>query len=140
MAAIMPPPKLNLLIGRRCNNRCVFCLDRSGEPEEGSSETVVASLEEALAVLRRDRERGGTEVAFGRLEPALDRDLPEVVRAAKALGYERLHLTSNGRVLANANWTETLVTAGVNQFTVSLHAPVAEVHDRLSGRTTRPRP
>lgn len=126
--------KLNLLIGTRCNNRCVFCLDRSGEPDEGTAETVVGSLDEAVAVMRRDRAAGGTEVAFGRLEPALDKGLLDVVRAAKGLGYETLHLTSNGRALASRKWAQALVDAGLNQFTVSLHAPAADVHDELSGR------
>jgi MoaA/NifB/PqqE/SkfB family radical SAM enzyme len=130
-------PKLNLLIGTRCNNRCVFCLDRSGEPDDGTTGTLVASSAEAVAALRRDRAAGGpsrTGVALGRLEPALDRDLLEVVRAAKALGYETIQLTSNGRVLSNRAWAEALAEAGVNLFTISVHAPSADVHDRLSGR------
>jgi len=127
-------PKLNLLVGTRCNNRCVFCLDRSGEPDDGTTATLVTSRDDAIAAMRRDRAAGGTSVAFGRLEPALDRDLPELVRAAKALGYETLQLTSNGRALSNRAWAQALVDAGVNLFTVSLHAPEAGVHDRLSGR------
>ena len=127
-------PKLNLLFGRRCNNRCLFCLDRSGEPDALRGETAVSSLDEAVRVMRRDRARGGKTVAFGRLEPTLEGDFLALVAASVELGYEVRHLTSNGRILANRKKAEEIVRAGVNYFTLSVHAPRAAVHDELSGR------
>ena len=126
--------KLNLLFGRRCNNRCLFCLDRSGEPDAAEGPNAVEDLGEAIAVMERDRGQGGTTVAFGRLEPTLEKDFLALVRASVALGYEIRHLTSNGRLLGNRKKAEEIVAAGVNYVTISLHAPEAAVHDEMSGR------
>ncbi len=125
------PAKLNLLVGTRCNNACLFCLDRGGE---AVGQAQALSLDDAVAAMRADRADGGTWVAYGRLEAALDRGFEDIVRAAREQGYEHQHLTSNGRVLRNRALLERFVEAGIDCVTVSIHAPRAEVHDALSNR------
>lgn len=127
-------PALNLFVGTRCNNRCVFCLDRSDTAPRFEEGVSVADHAEAVALMRADRARGGTIVAFARLEPTLDLAFPDLVRAARDLGYEDIQLTSNARLLGNEKRTRALLEAGLTRLTVSLHAPVAAVHDELSGR------
>ncbi len=70
---------------------------------------------------------------FSAMEPTLNKDLPDLVRAAKKTGYEVIHVISNGVRLQDPAYAELLVKAGVNKVTISLHSADARTEAYLSG-------
>ena len=75
------------------------------------------------------------EISFVGGEPALDPRLPELIEQARALGFSAIGLQTNGRRLAaDRPLFDRLVSAGLRDLHLSIHAPSAEAHDYLTGR------
>jgi len=111
-----------------CNNDCYFCLDRSEVDGEfhGGPRALPAGH-----VLRVLEERAGKVdvVVFTHGEPTLHPDLPRFVEAAVRLGYTTRGLVTNARRLSDARYARSIVDAGVNHFTLSIHGDDAATHD-----------
>ncbi|MFZ1085410.1 MAG: radical SAM protein [Terracidiphilus sp.] len=113
-----------------CNSACSICM--------------LSSLEESMAAVPFDRFRalvmklvndgerrnlvlsGGEVTTFAHLERYVE-------FAASLKWFARIQIQTNGRRLANADYTRRLIDAGVNEFFISLHGP-EEVHDDLNLR------
>jgi MoaA/NifB/PqqE/SkfB family radical SAM enzyme len=71
-------------------------------------------------------------VDFGGGEPTLRKDLAELARAAKKLGYERIGVKSNGLRLCYPDVVSELLDAGVGHFALSVWGASSFDHDALS--------
>lgn len=120
------PSRAAVRLGFDCDNECVFCAQAG---LTGRSE----SVREQLAKLREDHD----EVTFIGGEPTLDSRLVSVIAEARALGYTAVGLQTNARQLSGDGGAElfsSLVTAGLSDLQLSIHAPTAEAHDYHTGR------
>jgi len=106
-----------------CDNRCVFCgqdgLDRSGDVD------IEAELRRARSVT--------DAVTFVGGEPALDPHLVEHVARARALGFRRVGVQTNGRRIADGALVEPLARAGLTDMHLSIHGHDAAAHDYHTG-------
>lgn len=118
--------KIELVLGFRCNCRCVFCVV---DPAVAGQ---AMSTAEAVRHLQESRRGGATAVDFGGGEPTLRRDLPELARTAKRLGYRRIGIKSNGLRLCYPDYVEKLMRAGVREFSVPVWGHAPAVHDALA--------
>jgi MoaA/NifB/PqqE/SkfB family radical SAM enzyme len=109
----------------RCNNHCEFCA-------VGDRAVRDARTADVLDALRRHRERGCDLLDIDGGEPTLHPDLLRVVAAARELGYGRIAVTTNGRLLSYAHTAAALVRSGVTDVLLSLHAPTAALQERLT--------
>lgn len=125
--ALERPKVLHVSVGPGCNNRCTFCMEYGdGLPERFTLEQIEQQL---------DRARSFTsDVIFTSGEPTLNPLLADAVRAARDRGFTLIGLITNGRRLASGAYTRSLLEAGLNSVTVSLHGPTAEVHDAITRR------
>lgn len=126
----MSRANLELNLGKRCNNRCVFCLD--GNAPRESREWV--PLERARGELQHAREQGADSVGLLGGEPTAHPQIREIVALAKELGFARIALATNALKLADEAFARALVHAGVTRFSISIHGHTAEIEDALSGR------
>ena len=117
--------RADLKTGYDCNSNCVFCVigDKlfSGD----------RSTRECIDELRLSR-RSCTDVVFTGAEVTIRPDFFKLVGAAKALGYENIQIQTNGRMLAYREFCERAIAAGANEFSPSIHAPNAKLHDALT--------
>lgn len=120
------PEKLILNLTYRCNNHCAFCAvgNRSGHEGDPAAQR---------RILEEHRRRGVRLVDFDGGEPTLHRALVPLVRHAAALGYQRIAVTTNGRLCSYPAFARRLATSGVTTILVSLHGPDAETHGALTG-------
>lgn len=112
-------------IASACNNHCKFCnLDETGDGARvsGSGNSIDAQLRESYS-------QGYRDVTFVGAEPTLSDDLPGAIASARAAGFERIGLQTNGRRLAYRNYTASLEQAGLTDVEISLHGPRGGVHD-----------
>ena len=116
--------RATLSLIRACNNACVFCSQDGLLP--------LPPLELA-SELSRLRAAGATELTLLGGEPTLQSDLPEVIRAARAHGFERVGLQTNGRRLAEPALTAALAEAGLTDVHVTVLGGEAPVHDYHAG-------
>jgi MoaA/NifB/PqqE/SkfB family radical SAM enzyme len=120
------PEKLILNLTYRCNNHCQFCA-------VGNRARIDGDAARQRRLLERYRDRGVRLVDFDGGEPTLHRELLPLVRHAAALGYERIALTTNGRLASYDRFAARLATSGLTTVLVSLHGPDADTHGALVG-------
>lgn len=118
--------RADLKVGFACNNRCVFCA-------QGDKRARCASLKLPELIERLRKARPGAEgLVLTGGEPTLHRNILEIVKAAKLLGYRSVQLQTNGRILAYTDALRRLVEAGITEISPSIHGPDAETHDALT--------
>jgi MoaA/NifB/PqqE/SkfB family radical SAM enzyme len=121
-----PQRRVDLKVGFSCNNSCRFCVQghkRGRFPDKTTAE-LKAALEEA-----RSSAQG---VVFTGGEVTLRRDLLELLAFARELGFSRIQVQSNCRLLAYPDFCRRVVEAGANEFSPALHGHVAPLHDYLT--------
>jgi cyclic pyranopterin phosphate synthase len=118
---------VHINLGPVCNNNCLFCMeeDRQLRYEVNSAITPprVRTILEGNA--------GAEEVCFTSGEPTLVKELPSYCTWARALGYSRVSVMTNGRRLSHMPYTAGLVRSGMTHFYVSIHGHEARLHDSL---------
>ncbi|MEK6606463.1 MAG: radical SAM protein [Myxococcota bacterium] len=119
--------RTDLKVGFACNNRCVFCAQ--GSKRERAPAIGRANLRNALA----DGRRTSDSLVVTGGEPTVRRDLCDLVAEARAIGYRRVQIQTNGRMLAYRGLCEALLRAGATEFSPALHGDTAELHDALTG-------
>ncbi|MBI4051093.1 MAG: radical SAM protein [Elusimicrobia bacterium] len=115
--------------GRLCNNKCIFCM--SGE--ERDDHEPWADPERMKAEIRMHYEQGARSLGFLGGEPSTYPHILDCIRYAKDLGYQRVALCTNGTRLANRDFLEEALEAGLTRATVSVHSHIPEIEERLVG-------
>lgn len=120
--------RLHINTGASCNNNCLFCMegDHNGRYLEDNS----ISAPEIRAIL--EKHRGAEEVCFTSGEPTINPELEQLVRCASELGYPRISIMTNGRMLSHVPTARRLVDAGLNRFYISIHGHEARLHNGLT--------
>jgi cyclic pyranopterin phosphate synthase len=126
--------RVEINLGWACNNDCVFC----GEQERREISRDVGRFripgEQVKADLLRYRRAGYNHVTFLGGEPTIRKDLVELVKLARMLGFRNVFVTTNGRRIADRAFLRTLLQAGLTDVCVSVHGPDAATHDALTRR------
>lgn len=128
-----PPHSVDIEITFRCNARCAMCPlhgteENSDRLMQQARETPELSTERLKALLDELRRMGVVRVQFTGGEPFLRKDLFELVRHAKGLGFS-LGIISNGSVLTGEH-ARILVAAGLDTLHFSIDGP-ADIHDEI---------
>ena len=84
------------------------------------------------AQIHEAREKGHHWIVFTGGEPTLVRWLPESIRVAKAAGFEKIQIQSNGVHFANPTILDRITDEGLTHALISLHGASAEVSDGIT--------
>lgn len=114
-------------LGFRCNARCGFCYYQELLDNPVENEPTTEQLQERLRALRRE---GATEVEFTGGEPTIRPDLIDLIKLAKQLGFVNVSIITNGLRLANPRYANEVISAGANDFLLSIHGHTSELHDK----------
>ncbi len=109
-----------------CQNRCLFCAETSSADSRFSPA-------DARALLERMRSDGADSLVLSGGEPTGYRGLEDLIAHAKAIGYERVAVFSNGRRMRDGKYTDALAKAGLDAALVSVHGPDARTHESVVG-------
>lgn len=126
LAASQGPRKLVLNATYACNNHCSFCAVGTRTQLHGDPQR----LREQLA---HYREQGVTLLDIDGGEPTLHPDLIGLIRHARALGYRRINVTTNGRLCAYEAFAARLVHSGLSSLLFSVHGADARTHAQNVG-------
>ena len=85
----------NIVVTNRCDLTCWYCFfyAKEGEP---IYEPTMDQMKMMLLRMRNTKPVGANSVQFTGGEPTLREDLPDIVRAAKEIGYDHVQLNTNG--------------------------------------------
>ncbi len=126
LAASAGPQKLIMNVTYVCNNHCTFCAVGTRTQLDGHP----VRQREHLAKYRR---HGVHMVDFDGGEPTMNPELVPLVRYARAIGYDRINVTTNGRMCAYPEFAAKLVRSGLTTLLFSVHGASARSHDREVG-------
>lgn len=119
--------KTAIMMGYECNNNCRFCYCGDKRDKYKSMST-----KEIKSELKAGRERGSTFVDFLGGEPTIRKDLEELIKYAKEIGYKTISVTTNGRLFSYMDFSEKMINAGLNSAVFSIHGHNAGLHDYLT--------
>lgn len=124
--------KLRVSLTDRCNFRCPYCMPTDPQFMDRAERLSRVELQRLLRVFVGDLGISHLRLTGG--EPLLRRDLEDLIAdcgSLRALGLERISLTSNGALLAGR--AVSLRRAGLDDLNVSLDALHPATFARLSG-------
>jgi radical SAM protein with 4Fe4S-binding SPASM domain len=119
------PLRMDLALTYRCQNRCSHCYN---EPSRSSAEMDTGSWRKALDVCLA---AGIPHVVFTGGEPTLRSDLTDLVIYAEELGLVT-GLNTNGRRLADGEYTRRLREAGLDHVQITLESADRALHNALT--------
>ena len=123
--------KVDINLGYGCNAKCPFCYYYDSVVTKENQENLTTA--EAKERLRQAKKYGIEEIEFTGGEVTLRKDFIELVTYAKQkLGFKVVCMITNGIVLADKDYAQKLVSAGMDDILFSVHGHNAELHDRLT--------
>ncbi len=121
---------IQILLGNICNNDCIFCSSKN----KNFNKDKFPSLASVKKQIDAHASAGFNSLGFLGGEPTLHPHLLEIVRYARLRGFLIVHLITNGRRLAERQFLEQLIGAGVNRVSVSIHSHLAATEDMFTQR------
>lgn len=118
--------KLIMNVTYVCNNHCTFCAVGTRTQLDGHPTRQREKLLEY-------RKQGVVMVDFDGGEPTLNPELIPLIRAARAMGYQRVNVTTNGRRCVYENYAAKLVNSGLTTLLFSVHGHDARTHAQQVG-------
>jgi len=119
--------KTSIIMGYECNNNCRFCYDG------GYKRTLPPmTTDQVKKELREAASRGSSIVDFMGGEPTIRKDIIQLVRYAKKLGFKTISVTTNGKMFYYEEFVKKMVNAGLNSVIFSIHGHKAELHNYLT--------
>lgn len=121
-------------VTNRCNLKCPICFANAasaGYVYEPSKEQILSMLN----VLRSHRPLPAPALQFSGGEPTLREDLPELIQAAKKLGFLNIEVNTNGIKLSQSvDYCRTLKDAGMDTVYLQFDGLTPDVHKFTRGR------
>jgi MoaA/NifB/PqqE/SkfB family radical SAM enzyme len=116
----------DIKLGNSCNNHCRFCARKKSK--EKLNDLSVKAIREKMLIARKSC----SNIVLTGGEPAIRRDFLQLVSFAKELKYNKINIQSNGRIFAYNDFCKAVISAGVNEFVISLHGHIPQLHDYLT--------
>ncbi len=125
-------------VTNRCNLKCPICFANAN----AAGYIVEPSLEEIRKALQTVRENSPVPcpaIQFAGGEPTVRKDLPEIIRIAKELGFPHVEVASNGiRLAKDPSYAATLVEAGISTVYLQFDGVTPEPYVVARGRDLLP--
>jgi MoaA/NifB/PqqE/SkfB family radical SAM enzyme len=112
----------------RCNLRCVHCMI------EGTMDRLVPESSERFDALLAEnaRHRRWRGLILTGSEITLHRGLPDLARRARRAGFAHVRIQTHGMHLADPDYCDTLIAAGVDEYFISVAGADAVSHDGIT--------
>jgi MoaA/NifB/PqqE/SkfB family radical SAM enzyme len=126
LQASQGPQKVIMNVTYVCNNHCTFCAVGTRTQVDGHPTRQREHLD-------YHRARGVRMVDFDGGEPTMNPELIPLVQYARSIGYDRINVTTNGRMCAYEKFARALVRSGLTTLLFSVHGPDARTHAQQVG-------
>jgi MoaA/NifB/PqqE/SkfB family radical SAM enzyme len=126
LRASQGPRKVIMNVTYVCNNHCTFCAVGTRTQIDGHP----TRQREHLDAYRAE---GVRMVDFDGGEPTMNPELIPLVQYARRIGYERVNVTTNGRLCFYPEFAGRLVRSGLTTLLFSVHGADARTHAQQVG-------
>ena len=118
-------------VTERCNLRCPVCF--ANVPERCAPDPDIDQIEIILKNVRQHT--GDSPIQLSGGEPTLRDDLPEIIRRARAIGFDHIQVNTNGlRIAEDFAYAKALREAGVTDFFLQFDGVDDGVYRKIRGR------
>ncbi len=100
-------------VTNRCNLECPICFAHAGKAGY-VYEPTQEEIREMMVNLRSNRPVPAPALQFAGGEPTVRKDLPELIKMAKEVGFPHVEIASNALLLAQKGFPKKLVDAGLS--------------------------
>ena len=127
-APVAAQDQVEVTVHFKCNLACEHCMI------EGTMDWLRPEPDEALFRILDENARTGRwrGLTLTGAEVTLRRDLPDLARAARRSGFQHVRIQTHGMRLADSEYCQELVTAGIDEYLVSVTAADAATHDAIT--------
>ncbi len=120
-------------VTQRCNLRCPVCFADAGE-EDSTKDPTPEELLDQLRMIWDTTGKCNIQLSGG--EPTVRDDLPDIIRAARSLGYTFFQLNTNGiRLGEDPDYVQALKEAGLCTVFLQFDGTRDDIYRRLRGRS-----
>lgn len=119
--------RCELILTDACNFNCAYCRGQRKDLKKN------LTLDEAKKIVDLWSVKGLKNIRFSGGEPTLWKDLVELVKYTKTKNVDRLAISTNGS--AKIELYDSLIDAGVNDFSISLDGCCASLVDMMAGKS-----
>lgn len=109
-----------------CNNNCKFCSINPSERKRSRSTPEIKKM------IKDAKAKGVEVIGFSGGEPTIRKDIVDLVRYAKQLGFRTVRIQTNGRMFSYKEFTRKIIDAGANYFKFTIMGHKPEIHDTLT--------
>lgn len=120
-------PQVEIKVQTQCNTGCLYCFIRK-DPRD--SFTTAA----AKAEMKRARSGGVSRLILTGGEPTMRKDLPELIRHARKVGFVDVQMFTNGQMFAYPDLLDACMRAGLTSVVLHLSSIDRSIYARLTGR------
>nr|P59748.1 RecName: Full=PqqA peptide cyclase; AltName: Full=Coenzyme PQQ synthesis protein E; AltName: Full=Pyrroloquinoline quinone biosynthesis protein E [Kluyvera intermedia]AAP34382.1 PqqE [Kluyvera intermedia] len=125
--SVTPPLWLLAELTYRCPLQCPYC----SNPLDFSQQKKELTTEQWIEVFRQARAMGSVQLGFSGGEPLTRKDLPELIRAARDLGFYTNLITSG--IGLTAKKLDAFADAGLDHIQISFQASDETLNAALAG-------
>ncbi len=116
-----------LVLNYICNNRCLGChASQSGYLNKPMT------VENAIFIMKMMKEQGAKDCLLIGGEPTLFPELERVIQCGTDMGID-VKIVTNGRKLANRDFFNNIVMAGLKHASISIEGATAQNHNSITG-------
>ena len=120
-------------VTNRCNLRCPVCFATAGTTGY-VYEPTKEEIRRMLINLRNNKPVPANALQFSGGEPTIRKDLPELIRMAKELGFKHVEVNTNGlRMASDLDFCRTLEEAGVSTIYLQFDGVTPDVYKFTRG-------
>ena len=117
-------------VTQRCNLRCPVCfMSAEAAPPDPSLDQLESIYTHIL-----EKAGGHTSIQLTGGEPTIRKDLPEIVRAGREIGFSAIEINTNGLVISrNPRFLHELVDAGISGIYLQFDGLTPEIYSQIRG-------
>jgi len=123
---------LEIIIGWECNNNCMFCSNPEMKKIFDSKNTEKMDVSMIKIKLSKYNPKEIKTLIFVGGEPTISKNLFELINFSIHLGFQKIFLMTNGRMLSNKSFFKKLLKYPQIELGISIHGHNSEIHDSLT--------
>lgn len=129
------PTLVEIELTQRCNLRCPVCFMAADEVQAAA--ILGPSLKEFESMYRAIMAKTGpqTSIQLTGGEPTVRKDLPDIVRLGRSIGFNAIEVNTNGMVIAqNPAYVKQLKEAGISGIYLQFDGLSRAVYEKIRGK------
>lgn len=123
--AIKDKKKIIVNLTYTCNNNCVFCA-------VGNRKRIDGNWKKQIEFIKKSRKSGIRYIDIDGGEPTLHKQFLKFINICNSLGYERIVVTTNGRLLSNKKMAKILMKSTISEIIFSIHGSNLDIHEKIT--------